>query len=73
MLTLQRITTEYVELEDRILLAGELGNREAVVVWLTQRLLQRLVPVLHEQQELIRPNFEHESKSTWNHVQSFPR
>lgn len=46
MLTLQKITTEYVEIEDRIRLAGELGNREAVVVWLTQRLLQRLVPVL---------------------------
>ncbi len=46
MLTLQKITTEYVELEDRIRLAGEMGNQEAVVVWLTQRLLQRLVPVL---------------------------
>ena len=46
MPTLERITTEYIDLEDRIRLAGEVGNAAPVVIWLTQRLLQRLVPAL---------------------------
>lgn len=41
--SLQRITTEYIDLEDRIKLSGELDNAEPVVIWLTQRLLQRLL------------------------------
>ena len=43
---LQRITTEYVEREDRIRLTGELTDGSAVVLWLTQRLVNRLVPHL---------------------------
>ena len=43
---LQRITTEYIELEDRVRLAGETGNGERLVLWLTRRLLDRLVPHL---------------------------
>jgi len=43
--TLQRITTEYSEQEDRIRLTGKTDNG-AVVIWLTQRLTQRLVPLL---------------------------
>lgn len=43
--TLQRITTEYIEAEDRIRLAGEAGEK-TVVLWLTQRLLNRLIPHL---------------------------
>lgn len=43
--TLQRITTEYIEAEDRIRLAGE-ADEKTVVLWLTQRLLNRLVPHL---------------------------
>lgn len=46
MFPLQKITTEYVEHEDRVRLAGDQGNQDAVIIWLTQRLLQRLVPVL---------------------------
>lgn len=46
MTTLQRITTEYIELEDRIRLSGELANGNTVVLWLTQRLLNRLIPHL---------------------------
>lgn len=46
MSTLQRITTEYVELEDRIRLSGELTSGDTVVLWLTQRLVNRLVPHL---------------------------
>lgn len=42
---LQRISTKYSEAEDRIRLAGEVGDR-TIVLWLTQRLLNRLVPHL---------------------------
>lgn len=48
MFFLQKITTEYVEHEDRVRLAGDQGGQDAVIIWLTQRLLQRLVPVLLE-------------------------
>lgn len=41
--TLQRLTTEYIEAEDRMRLAGEDAQGQAVVLWLTQRLLNRLV------------------------------
>ena len=44
--TLQRCTTEYVECEDRIRLAGELASGATVVLWLTQRLMNRLAPHL---------------------------
>ena len=43
---LQRITTEYSQAEDRIRLAGEGQNNQVVSLWLTQRLLNRLVPHL---------------------------
>lgn len=42
---MERITTEYIEAEDRIRLAGEAGAK-TVVLWLTQRLLNRLIPHL---------------------------
>ena len=43
---LQRVTTAYVADEDRLRLTGELSDGDAVVLWLTQRLLNRLVPHL---------------------------
>lgn len=43
---LQRITTAYIDLEDRIRLAGETEGGERLVLWLTRRLLDRLVPHL---------------------------
>ncbi|WP_435751613.1 hypothetical protein [Thauera sp. AutoDN2] len=43
MATLQRITTEYIDQEDRIRLTGELAQGDTVVLWLTQRLMNRLV------------------------------
>lgn len=46
MAELQRFTTEYVEIEDRIRLAGETAPGHTVVLWLTQRLLARLLPHL---------------------------
>ncbi|AFU44366.1 hypothetical protein C380_03205 [Acidovorax sp. KKS102] len=45
----ERITTEYVEAEDRIRMAGTLHGGELVVAWFTQRLLQRLVAALVQQ------------------------
>lgn len=44
--SLQRLTTEFVDREDRIRLAGEMEDGRPVVVWLTRRLLERLLPVL---------------------------
>lgn len=46
MSELQRITTEYSEAEDRIRLTGELAAGGMLTLWLTQRLLNRLVPHL---------------------------
>ena len=43
---LTRITTRYVAAEDRVRLAGERAGGKHVVIWLTLRLLQRLVPKL---------------------------
>lgn len=42
----ERVTTEYIDTEDRLRLAATLPGNEVVVAWLTQRLLQRMVPVL---------------------------
>lgn len=44
--TLHRITSEYIDLEDRVRLAGETADGERVVLWLTRRLLERLLPHL---------------------------
>ena len=43
MEALHRITCEYVDLEDRIRVAGETEAGERLVLWLTRRLLDRLV------------------------------
>lgn len=43
---LTRITTRYVAAEDRLRLAGERADGSPVAIWLTQRMLQRLVPKL---------------------------
>lgn len=46
MITLQRLTTEYIDGEDRIRLAGESGEGGTLTLWLTRRLLDRLIPHL---------------------------
>ena len=46
MTDLQRLTTDYVEHEDRVRLSGVGADAHTVVLWLTQRLLNRLVPPL---------------------------
>ncbi|GAB3444065.1 hypothetical protein NX773_01090 [Massilia solisilvae] len=43
---LQRVTTQYSHVEDRIGLSGEAADGKVQHVWLTQRLLGRLVPAL---------------------------
>ena len=47
MAELQRCTTEYIATEDRLRLSGEIGTQSTVVLWLTQRLLNRLMPPLY--------------------------
>ncbi len=46
MQELQRITTAYIDAEDRMRLTGELSSGDTLEVWLSQRLLLRLVPHL---------------------------
>ncbi len=46
MLTLQRITSEYVAAEDRFLLSGVTDQGDEVAYWMTQRLLLRLLNFL---------------------------
>lgn len=46
MKELQRLTTEYIEIEDRIRITGEVSAADTVVMWLNQRLLLRLLPHL---------------------------
>ncbi|WP_145996599.1 hypothetical protein [Stutzerimonas balearica] len=58
---LQRITTEYVEHEDRLRITGELAGGETKVLWLTQRLMNRLVA--HLCQPLERPASDARSAS----------
>ena len=43
---LQKFTTEFIPEEDRLRLSCELEDGQHVVLWLTQRLLRRLVPHL---------------------------
>ena len=43
---LNRVTTEYTPTEDRIRLSGETADGQTFVLWLTQRLLNLLVPQL---------------------------
>ena len=38
--SLDRITTEYIDAEDRLRLSGQSADGSAVVIWLTQRLIQ---------------------------------
>ncbi len=46
MQELQRVTSAYIDAEDRMRLTGELGSGETLEVWLSQRLLVRLLPHL---------------------------
>ncbi|GAB4270445.1 MAG: hypothetical protein Kow0065_20260 [Methylomicrobium sp.] len=45
---LSRITTVYIPTEDRVRLSGQVAPGRVVVVWLSLRLLNRMVPMLTE-------------------------
>jgi hypothetical protein len=46
MTTLNRVTVEYLAHEDRVRISGERAEAPPLAVWLTRRLLDRLVPEL---------------------------
>lgn len=47
MVKLESVTTEYIDIEDRVRLTGTEGGKAVpMVLWLSQRLLQRLLPQL---------------------------
>lgn len=56
MPALQRVTTEFIELEDRMRVAGENEQGEVTSFWLTQRLLVRLVKHLIDSLEKNTPD-----------------
>lgn len=43
---LKRVTTEYVDAEDRLRLSGETGDGGVLVLWMTQRMVNRLIGAL---------------------------
>jgi len=45
-IALQRLTTEYIDSEDRFRLSGDVADAAPVVMWMTQRLFLRIVPPL---------------------------
>ena len=45
---LEKVTLSYVEDEDRIRLSAQCPKNEVVVLWLTQRLSSRLIPILRD-------------------------
>jgi hypothetical protein len=63
MTHLQRITTEYVDTEDRIRLSGEAGKNTSIVLWLTQRLLSNIISHLLELIEKQSPNLANTGSS----------
>jgi len=46
VIKLQRLTTEYIVVEDRMRISGETRDSGPVVMWLTNRLAMRVVPQL---------------------------
>lgn len=46
MTNLLRVSIQYVEAEDRMRLTGEISTDQTIVLWLTQRLFNRLIPNL---------------------------
>jgi hypothetical protein len=43
---LHRLTSQYIDVEDRLRLSGETAGGDTLVLWLTQRLMNRLLPHL---------------------------
>ena len=55
MQSLKKVTSEFIEIEDRFRLSALTTEDEAVAFWLTQRLLTRLVAHLSKQIEIDSP------------------
>ena len=55
MQSLKKVTSEFIEIEDRFRLSALTTKDEAVAFWLTQRLLTRLVAHLSKQIEIDSP------------------
>ncbi len=56
---LRRLTTRYIPLEDRLQLTGELSTGQVQILWLTRRLIDRILPHLWrwlEQAEASQPS-----------------
>jgi hypothetical protein len=64
-LALRRLTTEYVESEDRLRIAAETSEGQTVVLWVTQRLMLRLVPALLN---WLQPDKSEQTKQTAQHA-----
>jgi hypothetical protein len=65
---LQRATTQYSPEDDRIRIAGVTEDGRQMVVWLTRRLLGRLLPLLLEHLE---KQFDTASAEHWRALQEF--
>ena len=63
MLTLQRITSEYVATEDRFRLSGITDKGGEVTYWITQRLLLRLLNIVLDWLESHREELERQAAS----------
>jgi hypothetical protein len=48
LFTLQKVTLSYIDEEDRICLSAQTPEDEVMVLWLTQRLGNRLIPILRD-------------------------
>ena len=59
MQSLKKVTSEFIETEDRFRLSALTTENEAVAFWLTQRLLTRLVAHLSKQIEIDSPQLSH--------------
>ena len=57
--SLKRLSIQYVDSEDRVRLTGQMADGAPEVVWLTQRLLQRMIPVLLQWLEQQDPKVAH--------------
>lgn len=67
MIELHRLTVTYCLTEDRLRLSGEGTAGDTLVLWLTQRLLNRLIPELAQWLE------KHEARRIGRALQTMPR
>jgi hypothetical protein len=74
VIKLQRLTMEYVVIEDRMRISGETRDAGPVVMWLTNRLAMRVVPQLLrwlEDQAALTAGYSSDSPALKRELQSF--